>query len=69
MHLISRRDQVVTVAGRRIDFRRNETIHTENSYKHEPEVLIGLARTAGWISERIWTDPAGLFGVFLFRHD
>ena len=69
MYLLSRHDQVVTMAGQRILFRRDEPIHTENSYKHEPETLIGFARTAGWISERIWTDPAELFGIFLFRHD
>lgn len=68
MHLVSRSDQIVEVAGRPVTFRREESIHTENSYKHAPEALIGLARSAGWISERIWTDPAGLFGVFLFRH-
>jgi L-histidine Nalpha-methyltransferase len=69
MYLLSRHDQVITVAGQKIPFRRDEPIHTENSYKHEPETLIGFARTAGWISERIWTDPAELFGIFLFRHD
>jgi dimethylhistidine N-methyltransferase len=69
MHLLSREDQVITVAGHRVQFRQDETIHTENSYKHRPETLIGLARDSGWISERIWTDPAGLFGIFLFRHD
>jgi dimethylhistidine N-methyltransferase len=67
MYLFSRRDQVVSVGGHRITFQRDEPIHTENSYKHRPETLIGLARDAGWISERIWTDPAELFGVFLFR--
>ncbi len=69
MHLISRQDQEVRVAGQLIPFQRDESIHTENSYKHQPETLIGLARTAGWISERIWTDPGGLFGILLFRHD
>jgi len=68
MHLIARREHVVTLAGRAIRFRRNESIHTENSYKHELETLIGFARSAGWISERVWTDPAGLFGMLLFRH-
>jgi dimethylhistidine N-methyltransferase len=68
MYLLSLQDQVVTIAGQQVPFRQGEPIHTENSYKHEPEAVIGLARRAGWISERIWTDPAELFGVFLFRH-
>ncbi len=67
MHLISNCNQVIDLAGQQIRFLEGESIHTENSYKHEPEVLIGLARSAGWISERIWTDPAELFGEFLFR--
>ncbi len=67
MYLFSLRDQSVSLAGHRINFQRDEPIHTENSYKHRPETLIGLARDAGWISERIWTDPAELFGMFLFR--
>ncbi|WP_428484022.1 L-histidine N(alpha)-methyltransferase [Rhodopila sp.] len=66
MHLVARRDQVVTVAGHRFAFGRGESIHTENSYKHSPEALISLARTGGWINDKVWTDRAGLFGIFLF---
>ena len=67
MHLISRRDQTVRVAGEQIIFRRDETIHTENSYKHPPAALIDLARAGGWILMQQWTDCEGLFGLFLFR--
>src|SRR5262249_44815361 len=34
MHLASRKRQKVKVAGRTIEFRAGETIHTENSYKY-----------------------------------
>jgi L-histidine N-alpha-methyltransferase len=65
MHLVSRRDQTVQIAGTPIRFAEGETIHTENSYKHTPERLLSLARAAGWMELRRWTDPAARFGHFL----
>lgn len=67
MHLISIRDQTVHVAGRTIRFREAESIHTENSYKHTEQRLTAIARSAGWETQRVWKDPASLFGVFLLR--
>jgi dimethylhistidine N-methyltransferase len=68
MHLIARHAQDVSVAGVRISFAAEETIHTENSYKHTADVLIELAAAGGWRKESMWTDRAELFAVFLFRH-
>ena len=65
MHLVSLRDQTVTLAGTPITFAEGETIHTENSYKHTPARLLALAREAGWVPQRQWMDPAGRFGHFL----
>lgn len=65
MHLVSRRAQVVRVAGETIRFAPGETIHTENSYKHTEAGFAALAATAGWGAERVWTDPAALFSVHL----
>jgi L-histidine Nalpha-methyltransferase len=67
MHLVSTRDQTVHLGGRTIHFNEAESIHTENSYKHTPERLVEIARHAGWEAQRIWKDPAGLFGVILLR--
>jgi len=67
MHLFSIRDQVVSVGGQDIAFREGESIHTENSYKHTREKLISIAAEAGWAIHQAWEDPAGLFGVMLFR--
>ncbi|MEA2738104.1 MAG: hypothetical protein QOH05_1411 [Acetobacteraceae bacterium] len=67
MHLVSTRDQTVHLAGQTFRFREAETIHTENSYKHTRERVIEIARGAGWETRQVWTDPAGLFGVFLLR--
>ncbi len=67
MHLVSDVAQTVQVAGRRIHFRQDETIHTENSYKWTVEGFIRLAQRAGWSSRQVWTDPARLFSIHLLQ--
>jgi dimethylhistidine N-methyltransferase len=68
MHLISASDQAVHVAGQTIMIAREESIHTENSYKFTPAILRDIASAAGWEVQRAWTDPANYFGIFLLRH-
>jgi dimethylhistidine N-methyltransferase len=63
MHLVSLRAQEVAVRGRRFRFREGETIHTENSYKYSVDQFRDLARSAGWLPQRVWTDQASLFSV------
>jgi dimethylhistidine N-methyltransferase len=63
MHLVSRRDQDATIAGRRFRFRTGESIHTENSYKYTVRQFQDVARTAGWAPTRVWTDRSNLFSV------
>jgi dimethylhistidine N-methyltransferase len=60
MHLVSKRDQAVRVAGRSFHFAAGETLHTENSYKFTVEGFTDLATQAGWRLDRQWTseDPA-----------
>lgn len=65
MHLVSQRDQTVHLARHTIGFARGETIHTENSYKYTPERIRAIAATGGWRVHRLWTDPQGLFAVYL----
>lgn len=67
MHLESRVAQTVYVAGRRIEFRAGETIHTENSHKFSVERFTRLAERAGWRVANSWTDAADLFSVHLLR--
>jgi dimethylhistidine N-methyltransferase len=67
MHLVSRSQQGVPVAGRRFVFREGESIHTENSYKYTLEGFRALARRAGFRPERAWTDPDELFSVHCLR--
>ena len=63
MHLVSKQRQKVTVAGRTIEFRAGETIHTENSYKYTLEAFGALARGSGWTPRSVWTDAGGNFSI------
>lgn len=63
MHLVSRRDQDVSIAGHTFHFRKGETIHTENSYKYTVPQFQDLARAADWLPHRVWTDEDALFSV------
>jgi dimethylhistidine N-methyltransferase len=63
MHLVSTREQTVSLLGRRFDFRPGESIHTENSHKYSVADFGDLARSAGWTPRRVWTDAQNLFSV------
>jgi dimethylhistidine N-methyltransferase len=63
MHLVSRKRQKVKVAGRVIDFRAGESIHSENSYKYTLPSFGALARGSGWNTVSVWTDAAEYFSV------
>jgi len=65
MHLVSRRRQVVQVAGEAIAFERGEAIVTEHCYKHAPEVLGGLLAGAGWRVREMFVDPNGRMRLWL----
>lgn len=67
MHLMSLKDQAVTVAGRTFRFAAGETLHTENSYKFTVEGFAELAAGAGWRLERRWVSAHPAFAVVLLR--
>ena len=60
MHLASTHEQSVTVSGRRFQFAKGETIHTENSHKYRIDDFIRLAAEAGWTMRESWlaNDPS-----------
>ena len=66
MHLISEIDQFVDLNGHKFHFRYGEKIVTEYSYKYSPDEFAAFAAKAGFNFVRMWTDEAGLFGVFYF---
>jgi L-histidine N-alpha-methyltransferase len=59
MHLVSRRRQVVHVAGEPFTFERGEPIVTEHCYKHSPKMLEALLRESGWRVRDVYPDPRG----------
>ena len=67
-HLVSRRDQVVTIAAAdlAIPFAVGETIWTESSYKYRPDGLIEMGRSAGFACRGQWIEPTAGFTLTLF---
>lgn len=63
MHLASCAAQEIRLCDRTISFARDETIHTENSYKYSVDSFQALAAEAGWSPVAVWTDPARYFSV------
>lgn len=63
MHLVSTAAQTVRLNGTVVTFEPGETIHTESSYKYEPDEFAALAAGAGWRAEASWTDECGYFSL------
>ena len=63
MHLVSEKDQTVTVHDRDFTFKEGETIHTEDSYKYHVEEFSSFAARTGFRSARTWVDGDGLFSL------
>ncbi|MDT4915569.1 MAG: L-histidine Nalpha-methyltransferase [Pseudonocardiales bacterium] len=69
MHLLSLRDQVVTIGDLdlQVPFARGELMRTEISAKFRPDGIRAELDAAGFELVRFWTDPAGDFGLSLAR--
>lgn len=65
MHLEATRDASFEVNGRAFTIAAGETIHTENSHKYGPRDARILLRAGGWTPVAEWTDPDGLFAIYL----
>jgi len=63
MHLVSEIEQVAHIGATEIHFARGESICTEHSHKYTLEGFARLARRAGLVVRRVWTDSARLFSV------
>jgi dimethylhistidine N-methyltransferase len=68
MHLVSLKKQNVTIAQETFEFARDETIHTECSYKYSIHEFQTLAANAGYRLLEVWTDPNGLFSVHYYEY-
>lgn len=67
MHLEARGPQTIRLKDQSFDFDDGERIHTESSYKYEPEEFAAMARAAGFTSRGLWTDKDGLFSLHLLE--
>ncbi|WP_049721878.1 L-histidine N(alpha)-methyltransferase [Gilvimarinus polysaccharolyticus] len=68
MHLRSLREQHVRVADHEFYFAKNESIHTENSYKYHAAEFTDLAQKAHWYTRQVWMAPNDLFAISLLQH-
>jgi len=69
MHLYSHKKQHLRINGNSFHFEKNESIHTENSYKYTIEEFQALAWEAGWKTKKVWQDKQHYFSVhFLDSH-
>ena len=69
MHLESLTRQTVTLPslGFQVQFAPGETVHTECSYKYQPQVIDGLFQASGWQACRQWRDSQDWFSITLAR--
>ena len=60
--------QRVRIDGRRFEFRRGESLHTENSYKYSVEEFQRPGGTGRAMSaNRVWQDEQNLFSLHCLR--
>jgi len=68
MHLVSTIDQEVYVGrlGQSFSFDKNETIHTENSYKYSAEEIEQMAEDSQFMLKRNFVDGKKWFNIAVF---
>jgi dimethylhistidine N-methyltransferase len=66
-HLVAERALTLRVGGSTFALAEGESIHTDSSFKHDPEGLRLLAAQAGWTLTRCWIDRDGLSSLHLLR--
>ncbi len=67
MHLISNEAHTVSIGEHHFKFEKDQSIHTESSYKYTIEEFQALAKKAGFVPVKVWTDPNKLFSVHYFK--
>ena len=65
MHLVSTREQVVSISSQEFNFAKGESIHTENSHKYSAEIFSKLIQGTGWTEKKTWSDDNNLYFVSL----
>jgi len=67
MHLVSTRDQTVTIAGTSVRFAQGEHLRTEFCHKYTQESFAALAAAARLTATRVWMDAENKFSVQLLE--
>jgi dimethylhistidine N-methyltransferase len=67
MHLVARETHRFRLGDLEVSVEAGERIHTENSYKYDPEEFTALAARAGFEALRHWSDSDELFSVFVLE--
>jgi dimethylhistidine N-methyltransferase len=68
-HLVALRPLVYQVGNTSIALSAGESIHTDSSYKYDPEAFQDLAREAGWRPVTCWRDERSRYCLHLLRSD
>lgn len=63
MHLVSNIDHIVRLNKHTLTFKKDERIHTENSYKYTLDSFNTLVNKANLSVEKTWIDEDSLFSV------
>ena len=66
-HLVAQRPAEYSIDGHGVSFAQGESIHTDVSHKHEPDVFQALATQAGWQPVQCWLDEEGRYSLHLLR--
>lgn len=67
MHLVSKKEQTIKLFDKKIFFAKDETIHTENSYKYTIESFTNLVQELNFKTVKVLTDKKSFFGVFFLK--
>lgn len=63
MHLKSQTDQSVSINQQQFSFSKDESIHTENSYKYSLEMFQQLVKRANLTIKKHWTDEENMIAI------
>ncbi|TXM75956.1 L-histidine N(alpha)-methyltransferase [Methylobacterium sp. WL103] len=64
-HLVAARADTWHLGTDAVHFAAGESVRTDVSHKHSPDVFQALAGRAGWTPKNVWLDPDGLFSLHL----
>ena len=67
MFLRSRVAQRVKIGDATIDFAADELVHTEDSYKYQPQEFVHIAEQAGFTQTAVWQDDDAWYSLFLLH--